>query len=169
MSEEDSEPMDFEEVEGVGTPPQEFRALRDIIVERRDKLPRRLTQVAAYAVESPDEIAFGTVASIATAAKVQPSTLVRFAKAMIIHHEGALDMANAYLADPDANNGYLKLMSLDILRDQRMEIDLMKSIIGKYAGNPDDVKIDPSMVHGMDHMMHGSAPQPTPEKNQHHH
>src|SRR5690606_6749646 len=27
---------------------------------------------------------------------------VRFAKAMIIHHEGALDMANAYLADPDA-------------------------------------------------------------------
>ena len=82
MSEEDSEPMDFEEVEGVGTPPQEFRALRDIIVERRDKLPRRLAQVAAYAVESPDEIAFGTVASIATAAKVQPSTLVRFAKAM---------------------------------------------------------------------------------------
>ncbi|AEP08434.1 DUF305 domain-containing protein [Micavibrio aeruginosavorus] len=94
---------------------------------------------------------------------------VRFAKAMIIHHEGALDMANAYLADPNANNGYLKLMSLDILRDQEMEIDLMKSIIGKYKGNPNDIKIDPSMVHGMDHMMHGSAAQAAPEKSQHHH
>ena len=72
--------MDFEGADGVGAPPQEFRALRDVIVERRDKLPRRLAQVAAYAVESPDEIAFGTVASIASAAKVQPSTLVRFAQ-----------------------------------------------------------------------------------------
>ncbi|WP_435640770.1 DUF305 domain-containing protein [Micavibrio aeruginosavorus] len=94
---------------------------------------------------------------------------VRFAKAMIIHHQGALDMANVYLSDPHANNGYLKLMSLDILRDQKMEIDLMESIIGKYKGNPNDVQIDPSMVHGMDHMMHGTAPESAPEKSQHHH
>jgi DNA-binding MurR/RpiR family transcriptional regulator len=36
--------------------------------------------VAAYALDNPDEIAFRTAASIATAASVQPSTLVRFAQ-----------------------------------------------------------------------------------------
>ncbi|HTN62669.1 MAG TPA: MurR/RpiR family transcriptional regulator, partial [Devosia sp.] len=39
-----------------------------------------LTQVAAYALDHPDEIAFGTAASIAISAHVQPSTLVRFAQ-----------------------------------------------------------------------------------------
>lgn len=49
-------------------------------METREALPKRLAQVAAFAVEYPDEIAFGTVASIAEQALVQPSTLVRFAK-----------------------------------------------------------------------------------------
>jgi DNA-binding MurR/RpiR family transcriptional regulator len=63
-------------------PPQDFRALRDLIVRRRDSLPKRLVQVADYAVAQPQEIAFHTVAHIATAAGVQPSTLVRFAQAL---------------------------------------------------------------------------------------
>jgi DNA-binding MurR/RpiR family transcriptional regulator len=62
--------------------PRDFDALRGRIVARAGELPRRLTQVAAYALEHPDEIAFGTAASIAAAAQVQPSTLVRFAQAM---------------------------------------------------------------------------------------
>jgi len=63
-------------------PPQAFNELRDLIIERRDKLPRRLAQVAAYTIEFPDDIAFGTVGSISERAAVQPSTLVRFAKAL---------------------------------------------------------------------------------------
>lgn len=79
---------------------------------------------------------------------------VRFAKAMIIHHQGALIMAQNYLDNPHSNNGYLERMCLDILRDQAQEIALMHDIIKHYPGNPDDVKIKPSMVHGMDDMMH---------------
>ena len=63
-------------------PPQDFRALRDLIVRRREELPKRLVQVADYAVRQPQEIAFRTVADIAAAAGVQPSTLVRFAQAL---------------------------------------------------------------------------------------
>ncbi len=63
-----------------GTTPQDFDALRAMIIERRNELPKRLMQVAAYTLDHPDEIAFGTAASIATAAQVQPSTLVRFAQ-----------------------------------------------------------------------------------------
>jgi DNA-binding MurR/RpiR family transcriptional regulator len=63
-------------------PPQDFRALRDLIVRRREGLPKRLVQVADFAVAHPQEIAFRTVAEIAAAAAVQPSTLVRFAQAL---------------------------------------------------------------------------------------
>ena len=62
--------------------PKDFQALRGLIAQRVGALPKRLAQVATYALQNPDEIAFGTVASIAAAAEVQPSTLVRFAHAL---------------------------------------------------------------------------------------
>lgn len=64
------------------TLPRDFESLKARILERGQSLPKRLTQVAAFALEHPDEIAFGTVASIAAAADVQPSTLVRFSQSM---------------------------------------------------------------------------------------
>lgn len=60
--------------------PRDFEALRALILDRRQTLPKRIAQVAAYALDNPDEIAFGTAASIATSAGVQPSTLIRFAQ-----------------------------------------------------------------------------------------
>ena len=69
--------MDREEIQAA---PKNFEALRALILERRRELPKRLAQVAAFALDNPDEIAFGTAASIATDAEVQPSTLVRFSQ-----------------------------------------------------------------------------------------
>lgn len=60
--------------------PEDFDGLRSMIIAQRDELPKRIAQIAAYALDHPDEIAFGTVASIAVAADVQPSTLIRFAQ-----------------------------------------------------------------------------------------
>ncbi|MEO5326068.1 MurR/RpiR family transcriptional regulator [Mesorhizobium sp. CC13] len=60
--------------------PRDFEALRALILDRRQSLPKRIAQVAAYALDNPDEIAFGTAASIANSAGVQPSTLIRFAQ-----------------------------------------------------------------------------------------
>jgi DNA-binding MurR/RpiR family transcriptional regulator len=60
--------------------PHDFEALRALVLQRREDLPRRIAQVAAYALDNPDEIAFGTAASIAASAGVQPSTLIRFAQ-----------------------------------------------------------------------------------------
>jgi DNA-binding MurR/RpiR family transcriptional regulator len=78
-----SPPLDrlkMTEIAAKVSPPQDFDALRSVILERKGELPKRLTQVAAYALDHPDEIAFGTAASIAISANVQPSTLVRFAQ-----------------------------------------------------------------------------------------
>ncbi|MFB2549911.1 MurR/RpiR family transcriptional regulator [Ensifer soli] len=60
--------------------PQDFDALKSAILTRRQTLPKRLRQVAVYALDNPDDVAFGTAASIAASADVQPSTLVRFAQ-----------------------------------------------------------------------------------------
>ena len=74
--------------------PRDFASLKNLIMERVGELPRRLTQVASYSIEHPDEIAFGTVASIAQAANVQPSTLVRFAQSL--GYQGFSDLQDVF-------------------------------------------------------------------------
>jgi len=80
---------------------------------------------------------------------------VRFAKAMTIHHQAAVEMARGYQADPDARSGFLGLLNVDIVTDQTQEIALMRRVIAAYPGDPDAVPVDPSMVHGMEGMKHG--------------
>jgi DNA-binding MurR/RpiR family transcriptional regulator len=74
--------------------PRDFAALKSLIIERAAEMPKRLTQVATYAVGNPDEVAFGTVASIALSADVQPSTLVRFAQAL--GYQGFSDLQDVF-------------------------------------------------------------------------
>ena len=74
--------------------PRDFESLRGLIIDRRSALPRRLAQVAKYALDHPDEVAFGTAASIAGAADVQPSTLVRFAHQL--GYEGFSDLQKVF-------------------------------------------------------------------------
>lgn len=74
--------------------PRDFATLKALIVERATDMPKRLIQVATYAVENPDDIAFGTVASIAQTANVQPSTLVRFSQAL--GYQGFSDLQEVF-------------------------------------------------------------------------
>ena len=76
------------------SPPRDFPALKALIAERAAALPKRLTQIAGFALENPDEIAFGTVSSIAAQAQVQPSALVRFSQAM--GYQGFSDMQEVF-------------------------------------------------------------------------
>ena len=80
---------------------------------------------------------------------------MQFAKAMIIHHQGAVEMAREYHANADARNGFLGLMNVDITTDQTQEIALMRRVIAAYPGDADAVRVDPSMVHGMEGTKHG--------------
>lgn len=75
-------------------PPADYDSLRDLVIARRDHLPKRLAQVAEYLLGQPDEIAFGTVATIAAKAAVQPSTLVRFAQA--VGYTGFSDLQDVF-------------------------------------------------------------------------
>ncbi len=75
-------------------PPRDFAGLRSLLIERHQTLPKRLAQVARFAVAHPDEMAFGTAAGIAEQAAVQPSTLVRFAQT--IGYQGFSDLQEIF-------------------------------------------------------------------------
>ncbi len=57
-----------------------YQPLKEEIVRRQEALPRRLLQIAAFALDKPDEIAFGTVSSLAKNIGVPPSAIIRFAQ-----------------------------------------------------------------------------------------
>lgn len=61
--------------------PKDLVTLRAEIVERHQQLSPRLQQVAAFVVDNPRDMGLETLAVIAQKCDVQPSTIVRFAKA----------------------------------------------------------------------------------------
>jgi DNA-binding MurR/RpiR family transcriptional regulator len=63
-------------------PPKSFDHLQRRLIEIEPHLPKRLRQAAAYALEHPDEFAFGTASALARDAEVQASTLVRLAQTL---------------------------------------------------------------------------------------
>ncbi|MCK6418280.1 MAG: DUF305 domain-containing protein [Alphaproteobacteria bacterium] len=93
---------------------------------------------------------------------------VQFAKAMIIHHQAAVDMAHDYLRNPAGANGYLRQMCKDIILDQEQEIALMNRIIAAFPGDADSVHITPDMIHGMEGMTHGHNTPPASANKSHH-
>lgn len=75
--------------------PDNFQSLHELILERRDKLPKRLIQIADFLIYTPYyAVAFGKITEIAQQAGVQPSALVRFAKA--IGYSGFSELQNIF-------------------------------------------------------------------------
>ncbi len=64
------------------SPPANFEQLQSAIAAAYPHLSPQLQQLGRFALERPDEMALGTVASVAEAAEVQPSALIRFANAL---------------------------------------------------------------------------------------
>ena len=62
--------------------PRDYDALKFLLQAEGPNMPKRLRQVAAFALDRPDEFAFGTAAHLADVAEVQASTLVRFAQTL---------------------------------------------------------------------------------------
>jgi uncharacterized protein (DUF305 family) len=81
---------------------------------------------------------------------------VKFAKEMMIHHQGAVDMAERYNADPQARNLILKRLNLDIIVDQSYEIGFLQQIVDRFPGDPDTVEIADQVL-GMEGMDHGGG------------
>jgi DNA-binding MurR/RpiR family transcriptional regulator len=85
--------------------PQTFNELKNAIAENYPSLSRQLQDIARFVLEYPEEMALETVAAIAKRAKVQPSSMVRFAQAL--GFDGFSDMQQilrSLLVTPRADN-----------------------------------------------------------------
>lgn len=71
-----------------------FDELKIKISSEHDRLSKRLRQIAEFAIAEPDQMALETVATIGNRAKVQPSTLIRFAKHF--GYDGFSDMQRVF-------------------------------------------------------------------------
>ena len=61
-------------------PPRDYEALRADLVARSDQLSKRLSQVARFFLNHPEEVAITTLVRLAGQAQVPPATITRFAK-----------------------------------------------------------------------------------------
>lgn len=74
--------MSMSSQDEIHAPAPDYDLLREKIIAARPQMPKRLAQVAEFSISHPDEVALGTVGSIAAKVGVQPSTLVRFAQTL---------------------------------------------------------------------------------------
>jgi len=73
---------------------RDFETVREEISARADQISPQMRHIAEFALQHPNEVAFGTVAAIAKKANVQPSSLVRFAK--LFGFEGYSDLQQVF-------------------------------------------------------------------------
>ena len=59
-----------------------YEQLKDSISQAYPGLSKQLQRIARFALDKPHDLALGTVAAIAEAAEVQPSSMIRFANAL---------------------------------------------------------------------------------------
>ncbi len=76
------------------TAADDFEALKDSIAGRYGSLSGQLKRIAEFALDHPDDLALATVTSAADRLGVQPSSMVRFAKAF--GYDGFSDMQQVF-------------------------------------------------------------------------
>ncbi|RLQ21742.1 SIS domain-containing protein [Seongchinamella sediminis] len=86
--------------------PQDYDILRQQMSERYESLSKRLRQIAKFAWDNPTIMAMETTAVIAERAEVQPSALIRFAKAF--GYSGFSDMQRIFQAHVTARSASYK-------------------------------------------------------------
>ena len=59
-----------------------YEELKELVAQTYPDMSKQLQSIARFALEQPNELALGTVASLATATGVQPSAMIRFANAL---------------------------------------------------------------------------------------
>jgi len=113
-------------------PPRQFEELKEEISSRYESLSKRLRDVARFAMDNPSIIALETIANIARTAKVQPSTLIRFAQAL--GYSGFSEMQRvfqAYVAEQSAS--YKERIRSEMARENTPVADQPSSLLHQFC------------------------------------
>jgi DNA-binding MurR/RpiR family transcriptional regulator len=71
-------------------PVSTYEELKALIAQAYPEMSKQLQRIARFALEQPNDLALGTVATVAEATQVQPSAMIRFANAL--GYKGFSDM-----------------------------------------------------------------------------
>ena len=71
-----------------------YEELKDLIGRAYPDMSKQLQRIARFALEQPNDLALGTVATVAEATEVQPSAMIRFANAL--GYKGFSDMQQVF-------------------------------------------------------------------------
>ena len=71
-----------------------YEELKDLIGRTYPDMSKQLQRIARFALEQPNDLALGTVATVAEATQVQPSAMIRFANAL--GYKGFSDMQQVF-------------------------------------------------------------------------
>jgi DNA-binding MurR/RpiR family transcriptional regulator len=116
--------------------------LEQCIEEQCSTLSKRLQEVARYILDNPSGIALGTVSSIAHAAGVHASTLVRFAHAF--GFDGFSDMQRLFkekliTAAPDYQTRMQSVLNQPMAHNQQCALSWLKKIAQANAQAVEDI------------------------------
>jgi DNA-binding MurR/RpiR family transcriptional regulator len=71
-----------------------YEELKELIGKAYPDMSKQLQRIARFALEQPNDLALGTVATVAEATEVQPSAMIRFANAL--GYKGFSDMQQVF-------------------------------------------------------------------------
>jgi DNA-binding MurR/RpiR family transcriptional regulator len=74
--------------------PESYEELKLRVMQAHDGLSKQLQKIARYALDNPDNVALDTVTNMAQKADVQPSSIIRFAKAF--DYDGFSDLQSVF-------------------------------------------------------------------------
>jgi DNA-binding MurR/RpiR family transcriptional regulator len=113
-------------------PPGDYDNLREEISLRYESLSKRLRDIARFALDNPSIMALETIASIARTAEVQPSALIRFAKAL--GYSGFSEMQRIYqnhVAEQSAS--YKERIRSEMAAGKPQAADTPHSLLDQYC------------------------------------
>lgn len=116
----------------MGGPPDSFDVLSQEILGRRDELSKQLQKIARFALDNPTTIALDTIASIAKSAQVQPSALIRFAKAF--EYDGFSDMQRVFQAHiAERSASYNERVKRELALDDQVSPDSPATLLAQLC------------------------------------
>lgn len=111
--------------------PQDYDALRQQMSERYESLSKRLRQIAKFAWDNPTIMAMETTAVIAERAGVQPSALIRFAKAF--EYSGFSDMQRIFQAHVTDRSASYKERFREAAERDAISSETPGGMLGEYC------------------------------------
>ena len=116
--------------------PQTYDELKEAIGRAYPDMSKQLQRIARFALEQPDPLALDTVAAIAKAAHVQPSSMIRFANAL--GYSGFTEMQQVFRGHLVARSASYRERIAEMRRNRTNAGDAASGVLHQFVSESID-------------------------------